>query len=226
MLGSVSASGFTCTDCFCFQPESCKSEIMALELWSVYTEIDSEPANSNPDEFRSLVIREVQSTEVRMAAWDGQEHVARAFTYENRRYNLRATVLNDVERLKAYVAERVRRPSAPYVVEESTVEQVVRRVYGLRRELEGAGRVLVVEVAVNEADFWAEDALETVEFEGDEDRSSCAICLEDFEEGEAVEKSGCGHFFHEECIERWLARATPCPICRTQIRKLMATNQE
>ncbi|XP_051140453.1 RING-H2 finger protein ATL79-like [Andrographis paniculata] len=43
----------------------------------------------------------------------------------------------------------------------------------------------------------------------------CAICLSEIAVGErisVVEK--CGHGFHVECIQRWLASHSSCPTCR------------
>jgi len=53
----------------------------------------------------------------------------------------------------------------------------------------------------------------------------CAICLEEFEEGEKVVRSvhpkGCPHIFHESCMEEVISAAArkvvlhvPCPCCR------------
>uniref|UniRef100_A0A7S4RLR2 RING-type domain-containing protein n=1 Tax=Alexandrium monilatum TaxID=311494 RepID=A0A7S4RLR2_9DINO len=44
---------------------------------------------------------------------------------------------------------------------------------------------------------------------------SCAICLEDFEGGDAVLPLPCGHVFHTRCIALWLSRSRSCPLrCR------------
>lgn len=52
--------------------------------------------------------------------------------------------------------------------------------------------------------------------------STCSICLDDIEmlqpETQADVKSlACGHKFHKECIDRWLAGHTTCPVCRQSI---------
>jgi len=41
----------------------------------------------------------------------------------------------------------------------------------------------------------------------------CPICLD---RGCAA-VTACGHAFHAACIARWLARATTCPACRTDL---------
>jgi hypothetical protein len=45
---------------------------------------------------------------------------------------------------------------------------------------------------------------------------SCAICLDDYKHGEAIQGSkNCVHVFHAECIMDWLVKHQECPICRT-----------
>ncbi|KAB1227398.1 RING-H2 finger protein ATL32 [Morella rubra] len=44
---------------------------------------------------------------------------------------------------------------------------------------------------------------------------TCAICLGEFEEEEAVKVIPfCKHVFHRECIDRWLSSQVTCPVCR------------
>lgn len=45
--------------------------------------------------------------------------------------------------------------------------------------------------------------------------SPCAICLGDYEDGEAVRLLPvCRHVFHRSCIDRWLTIHSTCPLCR------------
>ncbi|KAG2622997.1 RING-H2 finger protein ATL74-like [Panicum virgatum] len=55
--------------------------------------------------------------------------------------------------------------------------------------------------------------------EGCGGESECAICLEDFEDGEEVSVMPCahGHEFHTICITKWLGRSNMCPLCRHQL---------
>merc|ERR1719473_1013404 len=40
----------------------------------------------------------------------------------------------------------------------------------------------------------------------------CAICLADFDGGDTARRlPGCGHWFHQECIDLWLVRNACCP---------------
>ncbi|CAN6335527.1 unnamed protein product [Urochloa humidicola] len=47
----------------------------------------------------------------------------------------------------------------------------------------------------------------------------CAICFEDFEDGEEVSVMPCSHRheFHPNCIGKWLARSNTCPLCRHEL---------
>lgn len=56
-------------------------------------------------------------------------------------------------------------------------------------------------------------ALPKVRFE-DEEKQHCAICLDAYQEGELLTTLRCDHFFHIECVARWLQRNTICPLCR------------
>lgn len=41
----------------------------------------------------------------------------------------------------------------------------------------------------------------------------CAVCLDDFEEGDWVRRLPCLHHFHPPCIDRWLLQNKRCPLC-------------
>lgn len=46
------------------------------------------------------------------------------------------------------------------------------------------------------------------------DKSLCAVCYTDYEEGEEVRTLPCLHFYHRECIDQWLLHHRLCPICK------------
>ncbi|KAI9083096.1 hypothetical protein K1719_035000 [Acacia pycnantha] len=47
-----------------------------------------------------------------------------------------------------------------------------------------------------------------------EERKSCAVCLDDFVPKQEVMVTPCKHMFHEDCIMPWLKSQGQCPICR------------
>lgn len=46
----------------------------------------------------------------------------------------------------------------------------------------------------------------------------CAICYENFKEGEVVNRLRCGHHHHLECILIWLEKHNNCPVCRYKLQ--------
>mmetsp|Transcript_42459 Transcript_42459/g.76295 ORF Transcript_42459/g.76295 Transcript_42459/m.76295 type:complete len:352 (+) Transcript_42459:103-1158(+) len=51
----------------------------------------------------------------------------------------------------------------------------------------------------------------------DEDNSKCMVCMEHFEQGEALRSLPCLHRYHQSCIDEWLMRSPECPICKHDI---------
>jgi hypothetical protein len=46
----------------------------------------------------------------------------------------------------------------------------------------------------------------------------CVVCLEEYASGEAVGMLRCGHYFHANCVSRWLRRSVQCPLCKQAMR--------
>jgi len=46
-----------------------------------------------------------------------------------------------------------------------------------------------------------------------DDGMSCAVCLDDFAEGDCLRRLPCQHYFHGRCIDEWLSRSKRCPLC-------------
>lgn len=50
-----------------------------------------------------------------------------------------------------------------------------------------------------------------------EDKAECAVCKDEFEEGENVANLPCGHLYHKDCIIPWLEQHNTCPTCRYEL---------
>ncbi|KAL0857421.1 hypothetical protein Bca101_062575 [Brassica carinata] len=59
------------------------------------------------------------------------------------------------------------------------------------------------------------------------DPIDCAVCLSEFEEGEAGRVlPGCKHAFHVECIDMWFHSHSTCPLCRSLVQPPATTLEE
>ncbi|WOL04105.1 hypothetical protein Cni_G12826 [Canna indica] len=48
--------------------------------------------------------------------------------------------------------------------------------------------------------------------------TQCSVCLGDYESDDRLQKiPPCGHTFHVDCIDHWLASNTTCPLCRVSL---------
>jgi len=55
----------------------------------------------------------------------------------------------------------------------------------------------------------------TKEEDSDDDDLTCAICLEDYDNGDEIRELPCKHWFHVECIDPWLInKSSSCPLCK------------
>lgn len=63
--------------------------------------------------------------------------------------------------------------------------------------------------------------LDEDEIDTDEDDGLCAICLEEFEEGQEVRPLACRHLYHRSCIDPWLQSSSNCcPLCKREVPNL------
>lgn len=44
----------------------------------------------------------------------------------------------------------------------------------------------------------------------------CAVCLTDYEPGDALRTLGCRHQFHMNCVDQWLTCSGQCPVCKSR----------
>jgi len=64
------------------------------------------------------------------------------------------------------------------------------------------------------------DNLPISKYEGQElpsSQTTCAVCMQDFEQDEELRSLHCSHYFHKECIDKWLAVGTNCPVCKGEV---------
>lgn len=49
--------------------------------------------------------------------------------------------------------------------------------------------------------------------------STCSICMLDYKEGDRVLEFACGngHYFHQSCLNRWMAHSPLCPLCKRHV---------
>ncbi|RLN15527.1 hypothetical protein C2845_PM02G13760 [Panicum miliaceum] len=46
----------------------------------------------------------------------------------------------------------------------------------------------------------------------------CCVCISACRDGEEIRSLPCGHAFHRDCVDRWLARCRrTCPLCRLHV---------
>ncbi|KAG0217751.1 hypothetical protein B0O80DRAFT_435808 [Mortierella sp. GBAus27b] len=56
---------------------------------------------------------------------------------------------------------------------------------------------------------------------------TCAICIEEFVEGDEVRILPCHHDFHSECIDPWLTRkSATCPLCKYECKKALQETED
>ncbi|XP_014504275.1 RING-H2 finger protein ATL66 [Vigna radiata var. radiata] len=51
------------------------------------------------------------------------------------------------------------------------------------------------------------------------EETECCICLSAFVDGAKLKVlPGCEHSFHSECVDKWLANHSNCPLCRASLK--------
>ncbi|TKY65383.1 RING-H2 finger protein ATL67 [Spatholobus suberectus] len=48
--------------------------------------------------------------------------------------------------------------------------------------------------------------------------TTCSICISDYEESEMLRMMPqCRHYFHRDCVDKWLKVNASCPVCRNSL---------
>mmetsp|Transcript_109333 Transcript_109333/g.172300 ORF Transcript_109333/g.172300 Transcript_109333/m.172300 type:complete len:337 (-) Transcript_109333:58-1068(-) len=59
--------------------------------------------------------------------------------------------------------------------------------------------------------------------EGQEDDNrpdpECCVCTDPFDAGRSIKRTTCQHYFHEDCLGKWLRYSTTCPLCRNDLER-------
>jgi len=59
----------------------------------------------------------------------------------------------------------------------------------------------------------------TIDYGSRDETRTCAICIEDFSDGDNLVQLPCSHQFHTDCIVPWLTERRPvCPLCKHDVR--------
>eukprot|EP00088_Acartia_fossae_P066660 TRINITY_DN82752_c0_g1_i1.p1 TRINITY_DN82752_c0_g1~~TRINITY_DN82752_c0_g1_i1.p1 ORF type:complete len:111 (+),score=10.22 TRINITY_DN82752_c0_g1_i1:46-333(+) len=45
----------------------------------------------------------------------------------------------------------------------------------------------------------------------------CPICQDDFELDQSVTVLPCDHYYHSDCVNKWLTMHGTCPVCRKRV---------
>ncbi|OIT30486.1 PREDICTED: E3 ubiquitin-protein ligase At1g63170-like [Nicotiana attenuata] len=53
----------------------------------------------------------------------------------------------------------------------------------------------------------------------------CCICLTKYEDNDELRELPCSHFFHTQCVDKWLKINASCPLCKSEIG-IKDTNEE
>jgi len=56
----------------------------------------------------------------------------------------------------------------------------------------------------------------------DNQKPACAICLNEYEDGDPLIELPCKHYFHQHCGKTWLKRQNRCPLCVRSITRAAA----
>jgi len=79
--------------------------------------------------------------------------------------------------------------------------------------------VLFIRKLTKQFEKFTLESLPLAEFDSEKMSHSlmCAVCREDFMEGEQLRQLSCCHCYHGDCVLPWLRQSGTCPVCRKVI---------
>jgi E3 ubiquitin-protein ligase RNF13 len=112
-------------------------------------------------------------------------------------------------------------PVAPRGLSEEELEELPILVHGETSELDSDNMARVVENGEKM------EPIAGVQYEGGDTIRCCAICLEQYKQGDKLRLLPCGHRYHCSCVDTWLTQRRPsCPLCKYQLGKPIAVESE
>ncbi|XP_062201288.1 uncharacterized protein LOC133903841 [Phragmites australis] len=82
----------------------------------------------------------------------------------------------------------------------------------LSSALSGTGVAVAVAASADEGDRWRRCGHDHAA------AGYCCVCISTCRDGEEMRRLPCGHAFHRDCVDRWLARCRrTCPLCRLHV---------
>ncbi len=70
---------------------------------------------------------------------------------------------------------------------------------------------------------FSQKAIESAESIQDDPGKCCAICIDNFGNGDIVRELPCKHEFHASCVDEWLQTTPLCPMCKRSMREATAS---
>ncbi|KAL2236079.1 E3 ubiquitin-protein ligase At1g63170 [Sesamum indicum] len=52
----------------------------------------------------------------------------------------------------------------------------------------------------------------------------CCICLSEYVNNDELRELPCSHFFHKECVDKWLRINATCPLCKAEVGETILTS--
>ncbi|KAL3143946.1 hypothetical protein ABBQ32_003760 [Trebouxia sp. C0010 RCD-2024] len=138
-------------------------------------------------------------------------------------WNWRGTAAGQPAPLTTAISKRRRFEAVSKVVQQLPVELHASQEDMRHMSLPELKKRLTACGVHSKESFDKEEAIARIVASGNSSSTSCTVCCDDYESGDALRVLKCGHKYHVECIDKWLLsstdylRAPTCPICSAAI---------